>query len=433
MRIAYISFEYPPDNAAGGIATYVHQAAHLMVARGHDVEVFAASGRRTETELTGGVRVNWCRESQPWRFRETVLPIFAARHKAKPFDVIEGPEYNADAARVKEHFSELPLVVKMHTPSLLLAKIDDVIPANLFAWLRRIVNRTLAPVARLSRHRTGGLEPFFVNPWKRNDRLEQEHSSTADMVTSPSLDLLHYANQRWGIPRSRLLHVPYPYTPTPEYLSIPLDTRTDRVAFLGRLETRKGVLDLARAIPSVLERCPKVTFRFIGRDCWLPRARRSATELIKELLGPAANSVQFTGALPLASIPNQLADVDICVFPSIWENFPNVCLEAMAAARGIVASNVGGMAEMLTEDAEVLIPPKNPPAVAEAVTSLLLDPARRIACGRRARCRLLETYNSDRIGSLMELAFNAACRHRKAAPTETGTSAFPASILNLIV
>ena len=105
----------------------------------------------------------------------------------------------------------------------------------------------------------------------------------------------------------------------------------------------------------------------------------------------------------------------------------------MAAARGIVASNVGGMAEMLTEDAGVLIPPKNPPAVAEAVTSLLLDPARRIACGRRARCRLLETYNSDRIGSLMELAFNAACRHRKAAPTETGTSAFPASILNLIV
>ena len=74
MRIAYISFEYPPDNVAGGIATYVHQAAHLMVARGHGVEVFAASDRRIETELTGGVRVNWCRDSQPWRLSRDSPP-----------------------------------------------------------------------------------------------------------------------------------------------------------------------------------------------------------------------------------------------------------------------------------------------------------------------------------------------------------------------
>ena len=130
MRIAYISFECPPDNAAGGIATYVHQAAQLMVARGHEVEVFAASSRRAGIESTHGVRVHWCRESEPWRFRDTVLPVFAARHQAKPFDVMEGPEYNADAARVKEQFPKLPLVIKMHSPSLLLARIDDVMPSD---------------------------------------------------------------------------------------------------------------------------------------------------------------------------------------------------------------------------------------------------------------------------------------------------------------
>jgi hypothetical protein len=54
MGIAYISFEYPSDNAAGGIGRYVHQAAHLMAARGHDVEVFAASDRHNETESIGG-------------------------------------------------------------------------------------------------------------------------------------------------------------------------------------------------------------------------------------------------------------------------------------------------------------------------------------------------------------------------------------------
>ena len=47
MRIAFISYEYPPDTAAGGIATYARQAAHMLRDRGHAVEVFAASPHRT--------------------------------------------------------------------------------------------------------------------------------------------------------------------------------------------------------------------------------------------------------------------------------------------------------------------------------------------------------------------------------------------------
>ena len=414
MRIAYISFEYPPDNAAGGIATYVHQAAQLMVARGHEVEVFAASSRRAGIESTHGVRVHWCRESEPWRFRETVLPVFAARHQAKPFDVMEGPEYNADCACIKEIFPKLPLVVKMHSPSLLLARIDDVMPTDVVRWLRWIVHCCLTVIgkARSPRQRA---ERFCFNPWKRTDSVEKMHARTAEIVASPSLDLMHYARQRWRVAASKIRHVPYPYTPTPEYLEIPCDTHTDRIAFVGRLEMRKGILDLASAIPLVLKRYPHVTFRFIGKDRWMPRARRKAIEVIKEVLGPAGKSVQFTGTVPLDAISQHLTEVDICVFPSIWDNFPNVCLEAMAAGRGIVATNAGGMAEMLAEDAGLLVPPKNPHAIAEAVTNLLLNPARRIALGRQARCRLLENYNKDRIGSLMEEAFRAAVCARSGA------------------
>ena len=408
MRIAYLSFEYPPDNAAGGIATYVHQAAHLMAARGHDIEVFAGSGRRTETESIGGVRVHWCRESEPWRFRDTVFPVFAARHKAEAFDVIEGPEFNADAARVKEQFPELPLVVKMHSPSRLIAEINDVVPSNVLRWLRRIARLTLICVGKLRRSRGQPIEAFCVNPWKRNDRIEQAHAGAAEIIASPSLDLLGYARERWGIPAFKMLHVPYPYIPTPEYLEIPCDTNTGRIAFLGRLETRKGVLDLAAAIPLVLKRCPQATFRFIGRNCRLSRQRRNSIDVIKELLGPAHSQVQFPGAVPLAKVPSELAQVDICVFPSIWENFPNACLEAMAAGRGIVASNAGGMADMLADDAGLLVPPRSPQTMAEALSNLLLNPAKRIELGRQARRRLLENYNKDRIGALMEEAFKAA-------------------------
>ena len=50
MHIAFVSFEYPPDTADGGIATYVPQATWMLLARGHTLAVFAASRTRTQTE-----------------------------------------------------------------------------------------------------------------------------------------------------------------------------------------------------------------------------------------------------------------------------------------------------------------------------------------------------------------------------------------------
>ena len=58
MRIAFVSYEYPPDTAYGGIATYVYQAAKMLRERGHQVEVFAASPNRAGTETENGFLVH---------------------------------------------------------------------------------------------------------------------------------------------------------------------------------------------------------------------------------------------------------------------------------------------------------------------------------------------------------------------------------------
>jgi hypothetical protein len=58
MKIAFISYEYPPDSAHGGIATYMHQAARMMSGRGHHVEVFAGSRHRSGTFCEDGVLVH---------------------------------------------------------------------------------------------------------------------------------------------------------------------------------------------------------------------------------------------------------------------------------------------------------------------------------------------------------------------------------------
>jgi glycosyltransferase involved in cell wall biosynthesis len=181
------------------------------------------------------------------------------------------------------------------------------------------------------------------------------------------------------------------------------------------LEIRKGVLDLARAIPLVVRHYPKAKFRFVGSPDLSPKPNVDMRQYLEHTLRYYGQSVEFTGPIPLDSIAEVLATSDICALPSIWDNFPNVCLESMAAARAIVGSSAGGMAEML-DCGKVgrVIPPRSPKKIAEAVIELLEDPELRIKLGRAARARLLAEYSEDRIGPLQEASYIRAIERRRA-------------------
>ena len=118
--------------------------------------------------------------------------------------------------------------------------------------------------------------------------------------------------------------------------------------------------------------------------------------LLKEL-GGSASRVKFIDHVPLSQIPYFLSTASVCVFPSLWENFPNVCLEAMSAARGIVASRSGGMSQMLQPcDGGLLVDPHDVHAIADGITNLLQHPEERIAYGMRSRQRIVD-YHANTI------------------------------------
>ena len=58
-------------------------------------------------------------------FATSIAPVFARHHIGRPFDVVEGPEYGADASAIAEAFPELPLVVKLHTPTFVIDEINE--------------------------------------------------------------------------------------------------------------------------------------------------------------------------------------------------------------------------------------------------------------------------------------------------------------------
>ena len=418
LHIAFISYEYPPDTAVGGIATYVKQAAGMLAGRGHTVEVFTAGKSRGGTEQEDGVLVH--RLQNPagegdgsHDFSERIAPLFAARHRDVPFDVLEGPEYRAEAQEAVRLVPEIPLVVKLHTPSYLLRSMNTALYGP--------VRRTLSAAKSLLRRE----RPFY--DYKPEEDPERAHCLDADEVAAPSRAIGEQVAKAWGLDLETLAFYPLAYAPGAAVLQVPLQTSTDTVTYYGRLEMRKGVVDLAAAIPLILEACPLAKFRFVGHSLPSPKMGQDMRVFLSQKLARQSGSVEFRDPIPSAQIPSLLAETDVCVFPSLWESFGYTCLESMAAGRGVVASDPSGMAEMLRGDggAEfgLLVPPQSPDKIAAAVIALLRNPARRIALGTSARQRVLDQYNVSRVGALQEDSYRRAMKRRAAAGPRRQTPA----------
>jgi glycogen synthase len=404
MKIAFISYEYPPDTAFGGIATYVEQAVQMLVSRGHDVEVFCGSLQREITETSDRLVVHRLCVRDRDEFAIKVAPRFAARHQVIGFDVLEAPEIGALARFALQLVPEIPLVLKLHTPSFVVGQMNFVPPT---IWQK--TRWYLGAIRAGKRPR-----PYPSNTYRPEYELEKNHALEADEIAAPSQAIADLVIHHWKLNATQLSIVPLPYTPVPALLDIAIETYNQTVTFIGRLETRKGVLDLANAIPLVLRQRPQTRFRFVGANHPSPRSNLDMQQFLEKKLGAYATAVEFTGYLALDQIPTVLRDTDLCVFPSLWESFGCVCVEAMAAGRGIVASRAGGMAELLDQGkVGKLVAPKDPQGLATAILELLSNPDYRMQLGRMARERLLTEYNQNRIGELQEASYERAIWRRR--------------------
>jgi glycosyltransferase involved in cell wall biosynthesis len=410
MNIAFISYEYPPDTALGGIATYVAQAAQMLVQRGHHVEVFAAGVDHCGTAIEAGIIVHRIAVPQRSAFSQEIAPIFAIRHHKIHFDVLEATDIDASAHNAIQLIPDIPLVVKLHTPTFLIGEISKVKPSlqQKLRWHSGSLRRGKRP------------KPYPYFQYDPTTDVERLQALAADEIAAPSMAIGNTLQTHWQLDLDRISVFPYPYIPAPELLSIPVTTQTNTISFLGRLEIRKGILDLAKAIPRILQQCPDARFRFVGPAWNSPKKNLDMQEYIEQQLWRYREALEFTGGVPLAEIPSFLAETDICVFPSLWESFGLVCLEAMAAARGVVGSSAGGMAEILN-GGEVgrLVPPASPEKIAEAVIELFKNPGLRMKLGQTARDRVLAGYNLKRVGTMQEASYLRAVQRRKAIGART--------------
>jgi glycosyltransferase involved in cell wall biosynthesis len=399
MRIAFVSYEHPKGISGGGIGTYIGQASKVMALRGHEVEVFCASDALNATVESiehDGYILHFIPTLGREYFRKDILNFFSTRHNKKRFDIIEVPEYGADGLNIKETFKDLPLTLKLHTPS----------------FLTKELNKTDTFVDK-SRFVLGGLlrgklsKPY----WNYDKSLDDEYKMfcLADSVSSPSNSLQRIVNLKWDIQREIKI-LPYPFIPVQNLLNIKSRPvlKNIVVSFIGRLEKRKGVLDLMNAIPRILKENRNIQFRFIGKPLPSPMKGKNMDEFIGQGLKDNIKNVELLGSVSYDKVAQILEETDICIFPSIWENFPNVCLEAMAAGKAVIGTNNGGMADMIQDNVNgLLIMPNSPTAIKRAILNLAHNPEKIASLGREARERILSAYNANKIGEETELFYQA--------------------------
>jgi glycosyltransferase involved in cell wall biosynthesis len=135
------------------------------------------------------------------------------------------------------------------------------------------------------------------------------------------------------------------------------------VLYIGRLRNSKGLREAINAFKSLSQKYPDLQFNIYGNGA-------DEAKLIK--LADDHPSIHFHGHISNIHMPHILAFGDILLLPSYMEGLPNVILEAMASGVAVIASNVGGIPELL-EDGEcgLLIPPRDTEAIEKAVDSFM--------------------------------------------------------------
>jgi glycosyltransferase involved in cell wall biosynthesis len=152
------------------------------------------------------------------------------------------------------------------------------------------------------------------------------------------------------------------------------------IGTVANLRATKGYPDLLAGARRVVDRVPAVRFVAVGRGPLEAELRRQAEQL------GLGDRFSFLGFRPDAV--RVMSAFDVFCLPSHHEGLPVALMEALALGLPVVATRVGGVAELVTDGVDaVLVPAGEPATLADALVALAQDPARRGALGRAACAR----------------------------------------------
>ncbi len=353
MKVLQQCMYFPPE--VGGLESHVYYLCRELVRMGHEVTMVTSRSKPgvPAHETMEGIRVirTWfpARNTLGWSVHTmasipTYLPVARKADMLHVQDFASGPP--AMMARARYH---KPMVMTLHTSHFLrLARKPLWQPV-----LRRIIRAADWLLAASEEIRDVALGLY---PHPRAESVTNGVDTSMFRAVSPAL---------------------------------PRRDGAYRVIVPRRLFEKNGVEYFVRAMP-LLRAEADVDALIVGDG-----PLRAQLEALAAELG-VAEHVQFLGARPNTEMPGLLASADAAVIPSLMEATSVAALEAMSCERPVAASRVGGLPEIVDDEAGVLFEPAQPESLASALL-VLLRRSDRAAMGARARERVVRQWSLERL------------------------------------
>ncbi len=391
MKIAFLSLEFPP-RIYGGLGVYVDEISRQMAALSQSISVFTPGDgqlprqekmegvevfRTSPVAIRDGLDIFLSPETLAWgeglRFLEDLLSInlqsAAGVMEKGPFDICVAHDWLGLWGGMAVKRVGMPLIFHVH---------------GLETGRSESPNQQL-----LALERKGALEAdriITVSEAMKRQITEMGISGDKIAVCYHGVDSQFFDPQRADALSLKSLKRRYGFADDDII-----------ILFLGRLEPIKGVRQLIEAFPSVLSRHPKARLLLVGRgslEDWvkqeLERLGNGNARLVTDFLSPVDKMHHYAMAA-------------ICVFPSIYEPFGIVALEAAAMGKAAVvgAAGTSGLAEIVNNPASpkptgVHVDARRAEDIAWGINLALEDAKRLISWGENARERALVEFTWQR-------------------------------------
>lgn len=385
LRIAHI-YELGPRPEGvllGGIEVALLELSKSLTRLGHEVTIISgASNGAAEfhiedvliktIDFAGSMKLTW--DPANLRFaRQVAFPFAALAAELSGFDIYHGHFYTSGvAANVLARKYRGAAVNTIHGSYY---DIWRYIEPPVISSLYRLTERTLAPMlARISKMQihTGGYFARRVIKWGAPpDKVVTIHNGFDPQAFNPSVVSSDFIGDKTVLFTAR------------------------------RLVEKNGLEYLILAMPDIVAQ----------HDAELVIAGDGPhKQYLQNLVArhDLQNDVSFIGAVPHTKLPQFISASDIVVIPSLMEASSLFLIESMACKRPVIATNVGGIPEIMNESCGVLVPPRDALALSQAINQLIADHDLRDNLAREAYVAVKDTLTWDTIALQTENAYAKA-------------------------
>jgi glycogen(starch) synthase len=399
MRIAFFTWEYPP-RLVGGLGTYAEYITRDFVRMGHDVAVFTMNTGSLKTsevmhgvsvhrplgvDASGTLRIIAGSELQSWgdqlRFFSSIFvnDILSCAKLANQLVKKDGVQFDmacvhdwmgAMAAPAIKSELGLPVAFHVHSTEWGRSRGGGSKAVNDIEHYGSVVADRIITVSYVMK------EDLVSHGWNA-DKVHVVWNGIDPDVYDPSkadASEIKALRQRYGIKDNEKM-----------------------ILFVGRLNWVKGIMSLVQAMPSVLKEYPMAKLVILGTG----DEENNISHLVKRLRLDNNVICRFEFVSEHERILHYAAS-DLCAFPSVYEPFGIVSLEAMAMGKPIVvgASGVSGLKEQVVnsgpERTGVHVDGKSPEDIAWGIKEVLAGDERAKRWGEAARKRVLEYFTWDK-------------------------------------